>query len=41
VDPNAYVQPGFPKGVMPPFALPDDQLNALVSFLIDSSKGVK
>jgi cytochrome c oxidase subunit 2 len=41
VDPNAYVQPGFPKGVMPPFALPDDQLNALVTFLIDSSKGVK
>jgi len=26
---------------MPPFALPDDQLNALVTFLIDSSKGVK
>jgi len=41
VDPNAYVQPGFPKGVMPPFALPDDQLNALVTFLVDSSKGVK
>jgi cytochrome c oxidase subunit II len=41
VDPNAYVQPGFPKGVMPPFALPDDQLNALVTFLIDSSKGGK
>src|SRR6266542_1600887 len=28
VDPNAYVQPGFPKGVMPPFAtLPKDQLD--------------
>jgi cytochrome c oxidase subunit II len=40
-DPNAYVQPGFPKGVMPPFSLPDDQLNALVTFLIDSSKGGK
>ena len=41
VDPNAYVQPGYPKGVMPPFALPDDQLNALVTFLVDSSKGGK
>jgi cytochrome c oxidase subunit II len=41
VDPNAYVQPGYPKGVMPPFALPDDQLDALVTFLIDSSKGGK
>jgi cytochrome c oxidase subunit II len=41
VDPNAYVQPGYPKGVMPPFALPKDQLDALVTFLIDSSKGVK
>jgi cytochrome c oxidase subunit 2 len=42
VDPNAYVQPGFPKGVMPPFAtLPQDQLDALVSFLIASSKGGK
>jgi cytochrome c oxidase subunit II len=42
VDPNAYVQPGFPKGVMPPFAtLPKDQLDALVSFLIASSKGGK
>jgi cytochrome c oxidase subunit II len=40
VDPNAYVQPGFPKGVMPPFAtLPKDQLDALVQFLVQSSKG--
>ena len=40
VDPNAYVQPGFPKGVMPPFAtLPADQLDALVQFLVQSSKG--
>jgi hypothetical protein len=39
VDPNAYVQPGFTKGVMPPFAsLPSDQLNALVAFLIKGSK---
>jgi cytochrome c oxidase subunit 2 len=42
VDPNAYVQPGFPKNVMPPFAsLPKDQLDALVKFLIESSKGGK
>jgi len=34
VDPNAYVQPGFPRGVMPSFAtLPKDQVDALVSFL--------
>ncbi len=40
VDPNAYVQPGFPKSVMPSFStLPGDQLDALVQFLIDSSKG--
>jgi cytochrome c oxidase subunit 2 len=38
-DPNAYVQPGFPKNVMPPFNLPADQLDALVTFLVDSSKG--
>ena len=42
VDPNAYVQPGFPKNVMPPFStLPKDQLDALVTYLIDSSKGGK
>jgi cytochrome c oxidase subunit 2 len=40
VDPNAYVQPGYPKNVMPPFAtLPAAQLDALVQFLVDSSKG--
>ena len=39
MDPNAYVQPGFPKGVMPPFALPKNQLDPLVQFLIESSKG--
>ena len=38
VDPNAYVQPGFPKGVMPPFNLPADQLDALVSYLTKGSK---
>jgi cytochrome c oxidase subunit II len=42
VDPNAYVQPGFPKNVMPPFStLPKDQLDALVKFLIDASRGGK
>ena len=40
MDPNAYVQKGFPKGVMPPFAtLPKAQLDALVEFLVQSSKG--
>jgi cytochrome c oxidase subunit II len=35
VNPNAYIQPGFPKNVMPgDFGqLPKDQLDALVSFL--------
>jgi cytochrome c oxidase subunit II len=42
VDPNAYVQPGFQKNVMPPFAtLPKEQLDGLVSFLVTSSKGVR
>ena len=40
VDPNAYVQPGFPANVMPTFAtLPADQLDALVMFLVQSSQG--
>jgi cytochrome c oxidase subunit 2 len=39
VDPNAYTQPGFKKNVMPPFAtLPKAQLDALVQYLIQSSK---
>jgi cytochrome c oxidase subunit 2 len=38
VNPNAYVQKGFPKGVMPPFELPPDQLDALVKYLAESSK---
>jgi cytochrome c oxidase subunit II len=35
VDPNAYVQPGYPKGVMPQTykSLPADQLSQLVDFL--------
>ena len=38
-NPNAYTQPGFPKNVMPPFAtLPKAQLDALVQYLIQSSK---
>ena len=40
VDPNAYVQPGFSQGIMPPFAtLPKDQLDSLVTYLVESSKG--
>jgi cytochrome c oxidase subunit 2 len=39
VDPGAYTEKGFPKNVMPPFAsLPKDQLDALVQYLIQSSK---
>src|SRR6266542_1153371 len=43
VNPDAYIETGFPKGVMPhTFAsLPKDQLDALVKYLIDSSKGAK
>ncbi len=40
VNPNAYVQPGFPKGVMPPFStLPNDQLDDLVQFLASATSG--
>jgi cytochrome c551/c552 len=40
VDPNAYIAPGYPKGVMPEtFAsLPKPQLDALVKFLSGGSK---
>ena len=40
VNPNAYVAPGFPKNVMPgTFSqLPKAQLDALVQYLISSSK---
>src|SRR6266852_907370 len=38
-DPNAYTQPGYQKNVMPPFSsLPKAQLDALVQYLIQSSK---
>jgi cytochrome c oxidase subunit 2 len=35
VDPNKYIEPGFPKGIMPTTfsSLPKDQLDSLVSFL--------
>jgi cytochrome c551/c552 len=37
-DPNAYIQPGFPRGVMPNFAtLPKSQVDALVTFLTKGS----
>jgi cytochrome c oxidase subunit II len=41
VDPNAYIQPGYPKNVMPQTfgkALSKQQLDALVSYLINSGK---
>lgn len=43
VNPNAYIEKGFPKGVMPGNfgSLPKDQLDALVKYLVDSSKGAK
>ncbi len=34
VNPNAYVEKGFPKGVMPDYSkLPESDVNALVEFL--------
>ena len=39
VDPNAYVQPGFPKNLMPSFsALPKDQVDALVAYLTKATR---
>ena len=40
VDPGAYVEPGYPQGIMPTvFAnLPKAQLDALVKFLAAGSK---
>jgi cytochrome c oxidase subunit II len=41
-DPNAYIQPGFPRNVMPQTfgkALSKQQLDSLVSYLVSSSKG--
>ena len=41
VDPNAYVAPGYPKNVMPSTfsQLPKNRLDALVRYLVTSSKG--
>ena len=44
VTPNSYIQPGFSKGIMPQnfgSTIPAGQLNALVQYLIASSKGAK
>ena len=43
VDPNAYVAPGYPKNVMPATfsQLPKTQLDALVQYLISSSKSAE
>ncbi len=40
VDPNAYIAPGYPKGVMPQTfsSLPKQQLDALVTFLAGGGK---
>jgi cytochrome c oxidase subunit 2 len=41
-DPNAYIQPGYPKNVMPATfgaSLSQQQLDALVQYLISSKKG--
>jgi cytochrome c oxidase subunit II len=41
-DPNAYIQPGYPKNVMPQTfgkTLSKQQLDSLVTYLITSSKG--
>jgi cytochrome c oxidase subunit 2 len=41
-DPNAYIQPGYPKNVMPQTfgkALSKQELDSLVSYLTSSSKG--
>jgi cytochrome c oxidase subunit 2 len=40
VDPNAYIEPGFPKGIMPETfsSLPKDQLDALVTYLAQGAK---
>lgn len=41
VDPNAYVEPGYPKNVMPQDyeqGIPREQLDALVGFLVEASR---
>jgi hypothetical protein len=40
VEPNAYIEPGYPRGVMPSYAeLPDRQLDALVQYLVRGQEG--
>jgi cytochrome c2 len=41
VDPNAYVEKGYPKGVMPESfsSLPKSTIDALVAFIAQSAKG--
>jgi len=43
VNPNAYLEPGYPMGVMPQTfgQLPKAQLDALVDYLVKSAKGAK
>ena len=43
VDPDAYIEKGYPANVMPPTfkSLPKEQLDALVQFLISGSGGAK
>jgi cytochrome c oxidase subunit 2 len=44
VDPNAYVQPGFPKGIMPSnfgTSISKSDLDALVTFLVQSAQQSK
>ena len=43
VNPDAYIEKGFPANVMPPTfkSLPKDQLDALVQFLVSGSGGAK
>jgi hypothetical protein len=44
VDPNAYVESGYPKGVMPETfgqSLSKTQLDALVTFLVQSAQKKK
>jgi cytochrome c oxidase subunit 2 len=38
-EPNAYIERGFPRNVMPPFDLPDEQLDALVQYLVEGQQG--
>ena len=38
VNPDAYVHPGFPRNVMPPFELRDEQLDALVQYLVAGAR---